>query len=493
MLLTRMCSLVAALVLAATACSGTTADVDDVGADEPSAAVDATSDAATDEPYGIAELEVTSLGGDRGDWVGMKAAGGHLFAHERLEADGLRLVRFDPTTGSVLAERELTNVEGWTVAPSAVVGVSKDRRYVTLLDPATLEVRHEVDLGEDARAGNNGDTPRTDEFWLGLRRRDSDQLQGIYTDMAAIRLDLDTGEVAERHDAPPCGASSVTQLDDHLVMGVVCAEQVATLELATGATTSYEAFPAGVTVLSFDDAAWLRWKDFGYLGRLRPGDEAIETLDLNADGPLLSEISPQMGGPRGIWVTGTPVEADVPPVLYVIDTDTFTVVARAWTPAPVAFIDGVGYVIADGRLATFDPASVVGGAADEVVRPDTGPPAAYEPRTDEERAIVDAFTTVFDPDVPTDTVAQNLVDDPETLELRNQLIDLAQQLYPGVSTRVTALAVGDGAASLAYVFLLDGQLAFVPLTGSLDFDGTHWRVTRDTVCRLAAQAGISEC
>jgi len=445
------------------------------------------------EAAGIPDLEYTSLGGDEGEWTGMKAVEGRLYAQERVSADVIRVVRFDPGSGMVEASTELTDIEGWNVSPAAVMALEVDRRHLHLLDPDTLELRHTVDFGELGRSGMGGDFPRSDDIWFGLRRRDVDQLQGVLTDMAAVRVDPDTGQVVDRREAPPCGASVVVELDGHLVMGVVCVEQVATLDLATDEVRTYEAFPVGVTVLAWEDTAWLRWKDLGYVGRVRPGDEELETLDLNADGPVLAEVSPLVGGPRGVWLTGLPTDADLDRVLYLVDTDTFTVTARARTPSTVAFLGEVGYVVADGRLATFDPGSVVGGAPREVVRPPTGAPPEVEPVDEVERAVVEAFSTVFDGTVPDEEAWRHLVDDEEMRQVRSQLLELAQQLYPGVAARVTALATDGATASVAYVFIYDDKVAFVPLTGSLTFDGTNWRVTRDTVCRLAAQAAVSEC
>jgi len=445
------------------------------------------------DPWGIPELVVTPIGDEQQDW-GLRAQDGWLVGYHVVAPGTWRFVRFDPETGRVAASVELPEPEGWATSPDAIVFLGTDRRTVTIRDIDSLEVRHVVDLGPDARAGMNADTPRSDQFWLGLRRQDTDQLAGIETRMQAIRLDLQAGTVVETQEAPPCGAGSVVQTDeDQIVIGVVCSYQVATVDLDSGRTETFEGLPVGAQLLALDGTAWMRWKQFGVLGRLRAGDKEIETLDLNADAPTLSDLQGFIGGPRGLWITATPADPDSPRLLHLLDPKSFTVVGRAWTQTNVAFVGDMGFTIQDGRLATFDPDQVKGGKPDKVVRPEPGPPEQVEPKSKVEQQVVEAFTTVFDPRVANEAAAANLADAAELSAVRTRLLELVAKVYPGVELVVTSVAVDGDSASVAYVYLLDGKVAFVPLSGALErVDGT-WKVTRQSVCGLATAAAVAEC
>jgi hypothetical protein len=445
--------------------------------------------------WGIPDLALTPLGSTEHGWDTVRAARGRLYTRATLEGGRSRYARLDPATGDVLAEVQLELNDGWTITPDGVVMLSLDRRYLSVRDLDTLEELRTVDLGADARAGLNSDLPRSSELWLGLRILNEDMLQGVVTRMEAVRLDLPTGAIVDRRPAPPCGAGSVMQLDERVVaMGVACAEQVATLDLVSSELQTYEAFPVGAQLLAHEGAAFIRWKELGYLGKVVPGAAALQTLDLNAGGPVLVDLLGQVVGPRGIWVVGITADDAAPEVLNLIDPTDFTVVARARMPnSGIGFVDGVGYALRDGGLTTFDPDSVTGGKPTSTVRPTTGAPPPVEPHTEEEQAVLEAFALVFDASEPNDAVAANLVADPEVLAARQRIQDVAARVWPGVEVVPTALSLDGDSAALNYVFLLDGRTAFPPQVAQLERVGGTWMVSAETICNLAELAAVAQC
>jgi hypothetical protein len=448
------------------------------------------SETATD-PAGIPTLELTPLGSGAEEWDSLRGSDDDLYA---MTTSG-RLARVHPATGEVLADAEVGALEGWTATPDGLVLLGADRRMVTVLEPDTLATRHVVDLGADARAGMNADLPRTSELWLGLRVLNADVLAGTTTRMEAVRLDLTSGTILERHPAPPCGAGSVVQpAPDTLVFGVACAEQLAILDLGTGALEVKEAFPAGAQLLALDGQVFIRWKEFGYLGRLDPSTGVLDTLDLNADGPVLSDLFGLNAGPRGIWVVGQTAEEGSPDVLHLVDPEELTVVARARIPqGSLAIVGDSGYTAVEGALHRFELSQVDGGAPDRTVRPALGAPAPVEPHTEEEQSVLEAFALVFDPALDNAAVADHLPPDPAVLDARQAVRDGAAKVWPGAEPVATALSTDGDAATLDYVFLVEGKLAFPPLSADLDRVDGRWIVTGDSICRLAELAAAARC
>jgi hypothetical protein len=57
----------------------------------------------------------------------------------------------------------------------------------------------------------------------------------------------------------------------------------------------------------------------------------------------------------------------------------------------------------------------------------------------------------------------------------------------------TALSTDGDAATLDYVFLVEGKLAFPPLSADLERVDGRWIVTGDSICRLAELAAAARC
>jgi len=224
-------------------------------ADVPTDAADAPS-----TPVPIPEVEGTAIAHFEGPWRGLKGVSGRLFMYRPFGAD-IELARVDPDTGEVAARRAIPVWEGWTLSAHGVVVLEKDQRVVHVLDLETLATRHRIQLPSDARASIGVDLPRSDPFWLGLRRYDVDQLAGVLTRMGAVRLDLAAGTVEEIIDLPACGAAPAIQVDDeHLVVGIACINQVGIVDRATGEVDLQESFQVNPQMLAYDGTAWLRWK-----------------------------------------------------------------------------------------------------------------------------------------------------------------------------------------------------------------------------------------
>jgi len=108
-------------------------------------------------------------------------------------------------------------------------------------------------------------------------------------------------------------------------------------------------------------------------------------------------------------------------------------------------------------------------------------------------AVVEAFTSVWDVSQTNEQIAPSLGNDLGLLDLRSKLVALVNQLYPGVTTRVTAISVSGGVAAISYVFLREDELIFTPFTATLTKVGDRWQVDRDSVCQLATKAAVSTC
>ena len=464
-----------------------------------------------------AEVEIPELRYELLDsaetWDTVTLAGGHLYGIRSSGAE-YQIARLDPETGEVLATA--SGVETFTMTDHGPLVNDRAGRQVVLHDPETLERRHTIALEADMAASLQADSPRHDPYWLALRRFDSDSSVGFYTQMAAVRLDLERGVIAEKVELDPCGSTSVIeQPGSRLVAAISCAYQVMRIphgiEPAEGSDTAepaepaepptsetsetFHAFPTGAQMVGVGGDVWIRWKAFGYLGRLRDRGDAIETLDLNVDGPVLWSLGTfHVDDGAEVWIVGLPADDTAPAVVHRLDPETFTVVGRATvTSKSVTIVDGRGYVTVDGRLARFDPSSVSGGAPVHVVRPTVGRPSAVVVDDDEERAILEAFSEVFDPAVAPEMASPHLEADPSNLEIRQRIIGLVTQLYPDIELVVTAISAEDGRAQLSYSYLKEGEPAFVPLFASMTYREDRWVVDRASVCEIASQTGTAGC
>ncbi len=181
-------------------------------------------------------------------------------------------------------------------------------------------------------------------------------------------------------------------------------------------------------------------------------------------------------------------------ILYRIDPKTVAVTGRAWTNGTVAFIGDTGYSWDDtGRVATFDAASVDGAAPTELVRPKVQTARPFKPHNATERAVIATFARVFDHKVSNAKAAPYLENAAELAPVRTKLTTLARTLYKSLKLSVTEISVSGDKASLAYSFLLNGAPAFVPLVASMSKQNGKWIVSEDSVCQLAATAGVATC
>lgn len=438
----------------------------------------------------IPEVAPERLAPVAGAWEGARGDGPVLVAYRETDRGTRVLGRFDPDDGSLVAARELPSWGSFTVVPEGVLLLRTTERRLDVLDPEDLSDRWSIPL-PDGRPDLNTDTPREGPLWLGLRRTGEDQLAGRPTAMAIARIDLERGVVAEVRDVTACGAKSAAQLDPRRVaFNVECAYQPAILDLVTGEETAFDGFPDGAHVHGVDGTAWFRWKTLGYIARL--GDDGLETLDLNAGGPVLANLHAFLESDRDIFITGEPADGS-DPVMFRIDPDEFRVTARARVPSHnTVFIDGWGYQAGEGGLIRFRASDVDGPAPTGVVRPDPGVPPAAVAETGDEQAVIDAATLVFDPATPAVAAAAHL-EDPEVGVLRDRVVAVGQSAYPGVTPRVTAVAVDDATAAINYVLLRDGRTAFVPLSATLRWVDGRWVVTRDSICDLMQIAAIPGC
>lgn len=475
---------------------------DDSASPEPGTASAPTSSSTTLDPedlpelprYGIPELDVEVVGPLPEGIVALRAMEGRLFAYLPLGTTESELLRLDPATGEIVARRRLPQWEGWLPTEDGVMVLRLGRRGVDVYDLDTLEPLHAIELPADARGSLKVDNPRSGPIWMGLRRYPEDERAGIETRMGALRLDLAGGRVEDIWDGPPCGASTAVEIEpDVLVAGIECTHQIATVDLASGTVETQPALPAAPQLFGYDDAVYVRWKTLGAVGRLSAPDATVEMLDLNADGPTIADLTGFIGSPEGIWVAGVAADPSLDKVLFRLDPETFTVVARAWTESDVAFIDGVGFARRGLDLVRFDPTSVDRGAPRVVVRPEPFDAVPFETESVDLDAAIDALDTVMDPSV-TDEVAGALLEDPEqSLPVRATLREVVAAAYPGVAPVVTQATLTDEGGVLRYVFVLDGEAAFAPLTATVVETSDGWKVTAESVCSLAAQTAIVSC
>lgn len=467
---------------------------------EPKPAAESSGDDSTTtsessvEPAAIPELATEPLDSEFTDWDALRANSTSLYG-KRGAAPDFMVDRIDPDTGASLASHT-GPIDAWTVVDDAVVLHDETARTITVLEPDTLAVRHVIALPPDFRAAFHADTPRNGEFWLAAHSYGEDIAKGIVTQISAARLDLVNGTVAEIRPLPPCGGNSVTEHSTPgvLVATISCAYQIVTIDMATGATTEVESFPAAAYLMRPDDTVWMRWKPFGYVARLVPGQTELETLDLNIDGPTITDLGGLVGERDSVWVSahiGIEVGSRL---LNRIDLDTFEVTGRAISNmGSPAFLDDAGYGIADARLVRFDPDSVTGGRPTRTVRPKPGAPPAVVPTTDDQRAAIEAFTKVFDPQVPNEGAAPHLGNAPDLLDIRTRIADFTNNLFPNIELVVSAISVKNNSASVSFSYLKDGKVAFIPFYGSLTRISGVWVVDRNAICQLASQVAVATC
>ncbi len=488
------------IALALCAVLGACAPADDAQpttteADAPDLGASTTEAGAAPEPQNettpIPAVPVERLADVPGPWRSVRAEDGRIYAFQRTPAGTYILGRFDPTTGALLTSRELPRWSSYTLAPEGVVLLYVEGHRVDVLGLDDLATLRSIDIPE-GQPDLNADTPRRGPFWIGYRRTGEAQLAGRATPMALLRLDLAAGTVAERREATPCGAKSAAQIDDQRLAYVIeCAYQPAVLDLTTGEEQALDGFPDGAHAYAIDGTAWFRWKTLGFVARIR--DDRLETLDLNADGPLLANLNAFAVVGDSVLLTGEPADPGAEPVLYRLDRRTFRVAARTRVPDKVVgFTGGAGYVATEGGLLRFDLDDVSGGAPSTVTRPDPGVPAGATASSADEAAVIDTMAAVFDPDVPA-AQAGPLLEDPALIPLREQITAFARVAYPDVDVRVTAVTVdGDGAA-VVYLLTREGRSAFVPLSATLVRRDGRWLVTRDAVCQVFEAAAFPGC
>ena len=429
--------------------------------------------------------------------VTVRAGGGRLYVSTSSDGLAVEIRRIDPASGATLATGSTVDVHGWVPTEWGVLVSHTDLHHFSLLDADTLGLRHRITLPGDARSPLYRDVINSDATWLGAHRRDEDQLAGRYTSMSAIRLDLANGTVTDQRDTPPCGPHSVTQVHRSLLMLLVCTYEITRIELDSGEVESTAGFPSAGSPATLGDDVWFRWKALGYIARIKdagaPGAlERIETLDLNTDGPVLIGLSgfEQVGD--SVLIAGNPSGLSGR-LLFRVDRHRFQVTGRAWIPGEHAIVGDQGFAIDDGALVRFDPATIEGAATRRTVRPRRGAPPEVAPHTPDEEAVVETFSSVWDVSRANEQIAHSLGNDLQLLDLRSKLVALVNQTYPGVTTRVTAIAVSGETASISYVFLRDDKLVFPPFTATLTKFGDRWQVDRDAVCQIATKAAVSTC
>lgn len=465
--------------------------------------------AAVPEPppeWKIPQLELTALpeaGVDELQFLGTD--GTHLYAEREIDGFETHFVRVDRDTGAVAAEYEVRDVPvgtpydpgtSWTINPDGVVLLDGDRETVAVLDSETLAVRRRVPLPENTRNALPPHSQNAGPVWVGHRTYDFDSFQGRYTRRATTLIDVKKARAVKTLKLPACGSKGGVQPDRAtLVLHLECSHQLAVIDVPTGKKRMIPSFQFGADISLIGSTPWFRWNELGYLGRLNPDTGKLKTLDLSAGGPPLRNIYNLIGGDGSVWIRGTPVDDTLPGVLFRIDPATMKVTARAWINGTFTIIGDIGYSWdEDGRLASFDPATVRGAAPKATIRPKVERIRPHQPRNRTERAAIRTFEQVFDFRVSNARVADSLEGAEELEPIRTKLTTLAKTLYKSIDFVITDVTVKGDQAALAYTFTLNGSPAFVPLTGSLTRRDGKWIVSKDSVCQLAITAGIApEC
>lgn len=448
---------------------------------------------ATPGRWGIPEVEGELLAPATRPWVALAVQSGRLFAKfVDANAGVAAIARFDPDTGEVVAERTMAPFENYFTTDSGVVVLEKDRSRFSVYDLDTLEPVRTITLGLNERANMPADQSRDPgPLWVGLRGFHDDQLAGRVTRYGAVRLDIASGEVGEILDLPLCGGASVVQVKDQLVAAIACTNQLATRGLDTDSEVEVRpALPVLPVFMRRGREVWMRWDQFGVIGRWREGE--ITTLDLSADGPPIVDLGQLVDGPDGIWIPSRPADESLPWLVHRVDPEKMVVTARVWMSSTPQFIGDVGYIHIEGRLVRFDPATVRGHAPSKVVRPELRTPDAFVAQTDDERAVIEVTTKVLSPGGSDEDLSAHLEGFEELRPIRHRLMEVAA-VFPELELRVTAVGVQEQTASVASVYLSRGQVAFVPFSANLVRINGTWIVTRDSVCALARKAAQLSC
>ena len=333
------------------------------GSDEPAAGASSTPPPESTEtagepagPHGIPVLDTEEVAFLGEEWVGMNARNGisarngRLYLGRSIDEATTEIVRADPDTGEIVARRTLPKLQVWSVRDAGVLTQAPDRRSFEVLDLDTLEPLRQFTLPEDARAYVG--SVSTEPMWVGLRRFDEDQLQGIFTRMGAAQIDIDAGEVSRSVDLPPCGArNAVEPRPGTLVASNECTNQIMVLDLDTGELTTRPGFPTAAFLSGFGEQVWMRWNSYAVVARWIDGE--LITLDINGDGPHVTNLVGFIWADDHVLLNSDTEDASLPRLLHRIDPETVTVVGRAWIPPTSTFDGDVGY--ADrGRHAGAD-------------------------------------------------------------------------------------------------------------------------------------------
>jgi hypothetical protein len=451
--------------------------------------------------FGIPRLALTPIPGAALDISGLSSDGTHLYGNVIRNGTQLRFVRLDPKTGRIVASYTVRHPPAgfpYTglasgITDAGIVTLDGVRSEARFLDPITLRVRSVVALPPGSRTDMPTDVNLHGPLWLGHQRWSTDQITGKNTLMGVTRV-VPTAGSPQTRTVPPCGSKGGVQpTADLLVINLECAYQIAIMNLATGNTYTFPSFLSRVDVTMLGREVWAHWKDLGFVGRVDAVHHSLETLDLNADGPVLSYAGAMRYGAGYVWVAGVPANAQLPQMLFKIDPRTVRVVARVWAPS-VAFVGETGYAVdAEGRLETFDPRLVTGAAPSHVRRPTAHTPVAHKARDTIERAVMRDFSIVYDYTRPNAAVARYVEHQENALALRAKLTQLATHLYRNIHIVITDVAVQGDTASLSYSFVLGKTSAFVALSAALTRVGNRWVVSADSICHLADVAGLGNC
>jgi hypothetical protein len=481
-------------LLFAVGCGGTSSPTNPASREaEATTSTEAAPTDTTPGRWGIPEVTGELLAPATRQWVALVVQSGRIYAKfVDANAEFAAIARFDPDTGEVVAERTMAPFENYFTTDAGVVVLEKDRSRFSVYDLDTLEPVRTITLGVNERANMPADQSEDPgPLWIGLRGFHDDQLAGRVTRYGAVRLDIASGQVGEILDLPLCGGASVVQVEDQLIAAIACTNQLATRGLRADSTTEVRpALPVLPVFMRRGEDVWMRWDQFGVIGRWRDGK--ITTLDLNVEGPPIVDLDRFRDGPGGIWIAAKSTDQTAPWLVHRIDPEKMVVTARVWMHSSPHFIGEVGYTKIDGQLVRFDPATVRGHAPSKVVRPELRTPDAFVARTDEERAVVEVATKVLSPDGNPEDLAVHLEDAEALAPIRQRLMEVAG-VFPELELRVTAVGVQEDTASVAYIYLSRGQVAFVPFSASLVRTNGRWMVTRDSVCALARKAAQLAC
>jgi hypothetical protein len=497
---TRRHAIVLAFAVVAAACSGSGSE--SAAESKPRQQRLSARPSASRAPLGIPVIETTLLPDSPDRVRSLQTDGKHLYLYREINNEPTSYARVDPKTGQVLAEIPIRPLPAGlpydspaAVQPTGdeVLFADGERSVILVLDPDTLQLRRRIALPPNTRtdlirvAGPNA------SIWIGHRRYDADILAGITARLGISLIDPDAGRVVETKNLPPCGAKGAVQVGELLVFSPECTNQLTVTNLESGTSEVVPSFQHDTDLHPIRDTVWLRWTELGFIARFDPKTKAMETIDLNAGGPLLQSAGIAKESRGSLWAFGHPADTDLSSVIYRIDPDAVTVTARGWLPAGSLVLGEFGYTVKNGRLARFRLSDVEGGAPSDLVRPSPVESKPFTPRAADEREVLQTFSLVFDPNVSNAEAAPYLERTPGLDALRSNLVDLARRIGPSLKLIVTHVTVGDDNATVSYSYMLDGKIAFVPFVGSLRRVDDKWLVSRDSLCRLAEQAAVKGC